>query len=67
MESEPLAVIRVTFDNLPNELKVKLELFFGISCACLILLNIIMCFNILDIIYKKARLINNNNNYYEPV
>jgi hypothetical protein len=53
MNSEPLAIIKITFDDLPNDIKLKVELFFSITCICLILLNILLCINILDIFYKK--------------
>ena len=53
MNSEPLAIIKITFDDLPNDIKLKVNLFFSIACICLILLNILLCINILDIFYKK--------------
>jgi uncharacterized membrane protein YhdT len=55
MENDPLAVIRVTFDDMPSEFKIKLELFFILGCISLILLNIVMSIKLIEIIYDKYR------------
>ena len=39
-EQEPLAVIKVTFEDLPENFKSKIYLFIGVMISCLILLNI---------------------------
>ena len=65
-EPEPLAVIKVTFDDLPEELKSKIYLFFGVVISCLILLNIVLCTKIFETFYNKIKLIKRHNGY-EPV
>ncbi len=54
---EPVAVIKITFDdiNIPDELKDKLYLFFSILLVLIILSNIYLGFYILEHAYKKIR------------
>lgn len=67
-EQDPLAVIKVTFDDLPDEFKNKLYVFLGAGLACLILVNVVLSGYILENIYKKAHYLSNkNHNYYQPV
>ena len=66
LEQEPLAVIKVTFDDLPENLKSNVYLFFGVTISCVILLNIILCTKILETFYNKITLIKRHNGY-EPL
>jgi hypothetical protein len=67
-DPDPLAVIKVTFDDIPDDFKNKLSIFFGTSLSCLVLLNIILCIYILENGYRKVRyLTNKNDNYYQRV
>jgi hypothetical protein len=67
-ESEPLAVIKVTFEDIPNEFKDKLYILFEVVLVCLILLNIILSGYILEKFYNKVRyLIDKDRDYYEEV
>ena len=65
-EQEPLAVIKVTFEDLPENFKSKIYLFFGVMISCLILLNIFLGTKILETFYNKIKLIKRHNGY-EPV
>jgi len=67
-ESEPLAVIKVTFDDLPEEFKDKLYVFLGAGLACLILVNIMLSVKLLEKFYNKVKFLSNKeDNYYQPV
>lgn len=67
-ESEPLAIIKVTFDDIPDEFKEKLYIFLGASLALIIMLNIVLGGYILDNLYNKVKyLIDKDRNYYQPV
>jgi hypothetical protein len=67
-DSDPLAIIKVTFEDIPNELKDKLYIFFGAGLATLILLNIILSLYILENFYNKIKYLSNkDDNYYQPV
>jgi hypothetical protein len=67
-ETDPLAVIKVTFEDVPDEFKDKLSIFFGAGLACIILINIILCSYILDNLYNKVRyLTDKDREYYQPV
>lgn len=67
-EADPLAVIKVTFEDVPDEFKDKLYIFFGTGMTCLILLNIILSIYILENIYNKVRyLTDKEREYYQPV
>lgn len=67
-DSDPLAIIKVTFEDIPEEFKDKLHIFFGSGLATLILLNIILSVYILEHFYNKVKYLSNkNDNYYEPV
>jgi hypothetical protein len=67
-EADPLAVIKVTFEDIPPEFKEKLYIFFGAGLAALILLNIILSSYILENFYNKVKYLSNkHDNYYQPV
>ena len=67
-DSDPLAVIKVTFDDIPEEFKDKLYIFLGAGLATLILLNIILSLYILENFYNKVKYLSNrDDNYYQPV
>jgi hypothetical protein len=68
-DSEPLAVIKVTFDDLPDEFKNKLYIFLGAGLACLVLVNILLSIRILDTFYNKIKYLidKDDRNYYQPV
>lgn len=67
-DSDPLAIIKVTFDDIPEEFKDKLYIFLGAGLATLILLNIILSTYILENFYNKVKYLSNkHDNYYEPV
>lgn len=64
---EPLAIIKVTFDDVPDELKNKINLFFNVMLVFLVLLNVLIVIYIMDNVYRKTRkyvaYINNRNEY----
>jgi len=68
-ESEPLAVIKVTFDDLPDEFKNKLYVFLGAGLTCLILVNIMLSVRILEKFYNKIKYLTDKHdrNYYQQV
>lgn len=67
-DSDPLAIIKVTFQDIPEEFKEKLYIFFGAGLATLILLNIILSMYILEKFYNKVKYLSNkDDNYYQPV
>jgi|LakMenEpi03Aug12_release.lakeMendotaPanAssembly.Ray.scaffolds.fasta_scaffold5104996_1 hypothetical protein len=67
-ESDPLAIIKVTFEDVPDEFKDKLHILFGAGLTCLILLNIILSGYILESFYKKVRYLSDkDDNYYQQV
>lgn len=65
--TDPLAIIKVTFDDLPEEFKSKLYIFMGAGLTCLILTNIILIHKILDFYYSKFKFFNRRSSYYEAV
>lgn len=67
--SEPLAVIKVTFDDLPDEFKNKLYVFLGAGLACLVLVNILLSIRILEKFYNKITYLidKEDRNYYQQV
>jgi hypothetical protein len=68
LESDPLAVIKVTFDDLPEEFKSKLYVFMGAGLSCLILVNIMLSVKLLEKFYNKIKYLSNkDDNYYQPV
>lgn len=67
-DQDPLAVIKVTFEDLPDELKDKLYIFFGAGVSTLILINILLVVYILENFYSKVRYLTyKDRDYYQPV
>jgi len=67
-EADPLAIIKVTFEDVPDEFKDKLYILFGAGFTCLILLNIILSGYILENFYNKVRYLNDKDReYYQQV
>lgn len=65
--TDPLAIIKITFDDIPDELKYKLFLFFGTGICCFILVNIVLCMYILENAYNKLLFLKNKDYYYQQV
>lgn len=65
-EQDPLAVIKVTFDELPEDVKHNISVFMGTAITCLILTNIMLISKLIKFYYytfnSKRRI-----NGYEPV
>ena len=67
-EAAPLAIIKVTFEDVPDEFKTSLYILFGSGLVCIILLNIILSSYILESFYNKVRyLTDKEREYYQPV
>jgi hypothetical protein len=67
-EADSLTIIKVTFEDVPDEFKDKLYILFGTGLTCLILLNIILSGYILENFYNKVRYLSDKDReYYQPV
>jgi hypothetical protein len=65
-DQDPLAVIKVTFDELPEDIKQQINVFLGAGVTCLILTNIMLISKLIKFYYytfNSRRQING----YEPV
>lgn len=62
---EPLAVIKVIFDELPDDIKYYIHLLIGTGVTCLVLTNIMLLSQLVYFYYSKIRLNKNNDIYYE--
>lgn len=63
---EPLAFIKVTFEDIPDEFKHKLSFMFIIIVTTLLLINIILICKFIEYIYYK--IINSEcRDYYESI
>lgn len=65
-DQDPLAVIKVTFDELPNDVKQQINVFLGAGVTCLILTNILLISKLLKFYYNTFNF-NRHRNSYEPV
>ncbi len=65
-EQDPLAVIKVTFDELPDDVKQQINVFLGAGVTCLILTNILLISKLLKFYYNTFNF-NRQRNSYEPV
>ena len=65
-EQDPLAVIKVTFDELPEDIKYNIHLFMGTAITCLILTNIMLLSKLIKFYYFTFNS-NRRTNAYEPV
>lgn len=65
-EQDPLAVIKVTFDELPEDVKHNVSVFMGAAITCLILTNILLISKLLKFYYNTFNS-NRRINGYEPV
>lgn len=64
---EPLAVIKVTFDELPEDIKHNIYLFLGAGISCLILTNIMIISKLLHFCYSTFNRNLQRNHNYEQV
>ena len=65
-DQDPLAVIKVTFDELPNDVKQQISVFLGAGVTCLILTNVLLISKLLKFYYNTFNF-NRQRNSYEPV
>lgn len=65
-DQDPLAVIKVTFDELPNDVKQQINVFLGAGVTCLILTNVLLISKLLKFYYNTFNF-NRQRNSYEPV
>ena len=64
-EQDPLAVIKVTFDELPSDVKQQINVFLGAGVTCLILTNIMLISQLIKFYYNTFN--SKRRNGYEPV
>ena len=65
LETEPLAIIKVTFDDIPDEFKDRLFIFLSIGLTFFVLVNIVLSMYILENVYNKLSNLKNKYNYYQ--
>lgn len=65
-EQDPLAVIKVTFDELPPDVKQQIHIFLGAGVTCLILTNIMLISKLIKFYYNSFNS-RRQLNGYEPV
>lgn len=66
IDEEPLAVIKVKFDELPDNVKHNMYLLIGVGITYLILTNVMLLSQLLYFYYSKIKNISDNR-HYEPV
>lgn len=63
IQEEPLAVIKIKFDEMPD----NLNLFIGTGVLCLILINVFLVSQIICFYYSCIKSIYNSHRQYESI
>lgn len=64
-EEEPLAIIKVKFDELPQDIKQHMYLLIATGITCLVLTNIMLISQLIYFYYSNIRSIANKRNEYD--
>jgi hypothetical protein len=63
-DSDPIATIKVTFDDLPDDLKYNIYLFFNLLCTLIITVLVLVYLFLLDSIGRRIYNYHQSTNHY---